>query len=91
MKAEIDNRNESLADKQAFTEIFLTPQNNDTKVVLRKYMEQILFGLQDFLKKHVGITHEIPLEDLSCRFSNTLINRNPEKKLEQVFTELIEE
>ena len=91
MKKEIDNRNEPLADKQAVAEIFLRPRNDDTKVVLRKYMEQILFGLQDFLKRHVGITHEIPLEDLSCRFRNTLINRNPEKKLEQVFTELIED
>jgi glutamate decarboxylase len=93
MKEEIDNRNGNgpLSDRQVFAETFLTPRNNDTEIVLRKYMDQILFGLQDFLKKHVGITHKIPLEDLSCRFSDTLINKNPEKKLEQVFTELIED
>ena len=32
------------------------------RLALTKYMEQILFGLNDFLKKHVGITEEMSLK-----------------------------
>jgi glutamate decarboxylase len=54
-------------------------------------MEQILFGLQDFLKKHVGFTKEISLKDLADRFTNSLISENPEKKLADVITDLVED
>jgi glutamate decarboxylase len=54
-------------------------------------MEQILFGLHDFLKTHVGFTEAISLKDLSSKFTNTLISKNPEKKLVDVITDLIED
>jgi putative pyridoxal-dependent aspartate 1-decarboxylase len=79
------------ADWPEVMRTFIRPENDATKTILTKYMEQILFGLHDFLKTHVGVTEEIPLEELACRFDNSLIHRNPEKKLEQVITELIED
>jgi putative pyridoxal-dependent aspartate 1-decarboxylase len=54
-------------------------------------MDRILYGLNDFLKKHVGITEAISLKDLSKRFTDTVISDNPEKKLADVITCLIEE
>jgi glutamate decarboxylase len=54
-------------------------------------MEQILFGLQDFLKKHVGFTEEVSLLDLSKKFTDIRISKNPEKKLTDVITDLIED
>jgi glutamate decarboxylase len=54
-------------------------------------MEQILFGLHDFLKTHVGFTEEISLKDLADRFTDSLISQNPEKKLADVITDLIED
>ena len=79
-----------VADRQALLRIFISPENEATRTILVKYMRQILFGLQDFLKKHVGITEEISLKDLSDKFTNTLIAADPEKKLEDVITDLIE-
>jgi glutamate decarboxylase len=54
-------------------------------------MEQILFGLHDFLKTHVGFTEAVSLKDLADRFTNSLISQNPEKKLADVITDLIED
>lgn len=45
--------------------IFIQPENLAVRQVLIKYMEQILFGLQAFLKDHVGITREASLEAFS--------------------------
>ena len=52
-------------------------------------MEQILFGLHEFLQEHVGITEEISLKTLSERYTSTRISENPERKLAEVITELI--
>ena len=52
-------------------------------------MEQILFGLNEFLKRHVDITKEISLKELSLRFKDTQISEQPEKKLAEVITDLI--
>jgi glutamate decarboxylase len=52
-------------------------------------MEQILFGLHEFLQENVGITEEISLKALSERYTNTKISDNPERKLADVITELI--
>ncbi|MEZ4605082.1 MAG: aminotransferase class V-fold PLP-dependent enzyme, partial [Desulfobacterales bacterium] len=54
-------------------------------------MDPILYGLNDFLKTHVGITEAISLNELSKRFMDTVINENPEKKLADVITCLINE
>jgi len=79
-----------VADWQTLTRTFIRPENDAARATLIKYMEQILFGLHDFLKKHVGFTEEISLKDLAEKFTDTLISENPEKKLADVITDLIE-
>ena len=80
-----------VADWQALMRTFIRPENDAARATLIKYMEQILFGLHDFLKKHVGFTEEISLKDLAEKFTDTLISTNPEKKLADVITDLIED
>jgi len=80
-----------VADWQTLTRTFIRPEDDAARSTLIKYMEQILFGLHDFLKTHVGFTEEVSLKDLSERFTDTLISKNPEKKLADVITDLIEE
>jgi len=70
---------------------FIRPENTAARDTLVKYMEQILFGLHDFLNTHVGITEEVSLKDLSERYTDTHIRENPENKLAGVITDLIEE
>ncbi len=91
MKNNISKKTELVANWQTLMRVFLKPEDEESKLILIKYMEQILFGLHDFLKKHVGITEEVSLKELSMRFTNTAINKNPEKKLTEVITELIED
>jgi len=79
-----------VADWKALMRTFIMPENDVSRTVLVKYMEQILFGLHDFLKKHVGITEEISLKVLSKDFQNTIIRKTPEKKLADIITDLIE-
>jgi glutamate decarboxylase len=80
-----------VADWQTLTRTFIRPENEAAKSTLIKYMEQILFGLHDFLKTHVGFTEEISLKELATQFTNSLISKNPEKKLTEVITDLIED
>ena len=80
-----------VADWQTLTRTFIRPENEAAKSTLIKYMEQILFGLHDFLKTHVGFTEEISLKELATRFTISLISKNPEKKLTDVITDLIED
>jgi len=80
-----------IADRKALLRTFIMPENDAARETLVKYMEQILFGLHDFLKKNVGITEEISIKDLSVDFEETLISANPEKKLANVITDLIED
>lgn len=71
--------------------IFIQPENETVRSALIHYMEQILFGLHDFLGKHVGITREASLEELAEKFKNSRISDHPEKKLDDVIRWLIEE
>jgi putative pyridoxal-dependent aspartate 1-decarboxylase len=80
-----------VADWPALTRTFIRPENEAARSTLIKYMEQILFGLHDFLKTHVGFTEAVSLKDLADRFTNSLISQNPEKKLADVITDLIED
>ena len=92
MTSKTDKPNPQLvADWQALMRTFIRPENEATRSTLVKYMEQILFGLHDFLGDHVGITEEASLKELAERFTNTHINRTPEKKLADVITDLIED
>ncbi|MEA1947528.1 MAG: putative pyridoxal-dependent aspartate 1-decarboxylase [Thermodesulfobacteriota bacterium] len=87
----ITPQKELIADWQTLRRTFIRPENDAAKATLIKYMEQILFGLQDFLKKHVGFTEEVSLLDLSKKFTDIQISKNPEKKLTDVITDLIED
>jgi putative pyridoxal-dependent aspartate 1-decarboxylase len=86
-----NRRGELVADWKSLMRTFIRPEDAAARSVLLKYMEQILFGLQEFLKAHVGITQEISLKDLADQYSNSHIPLTPEKKLDAVITELIED
>ena len=79
-----------VASWKALKKAFLRPENEASKNVLIKYMRPIMFGLHDFLNKHVGVTEKAALKDISGRFRNTIIKENPEKTLAEVITDLIE-
>ena len=80
-----------IADWQTLNRIFIRPEDDASRQALVKYMEQILFGLHDFLQKHVGITEEVSLKELADRFTDTAIRPHPEKKLAQVISDLVNE
>lgn len=84
-------RQELVADRGALERIFHKPESDHSRQVLTKYMQQIQFGLHDFLGKHVGITEEIPLKELASRFTSSRIEKTPVKKLAQVISEIIED
>lgn len=79
------------ADWAALMRVFIRPEDEACRATLVKYMEQILFGLHDFLKKNVGITEAISLKELADCFTETRINDDPEKKLADVIRELIKD
>ncbi len=79
-----------VADWPALRRIFLRPEDDAARATLLKYMEQILFGLHDFLKEHVGITEEASLKNLADQYKETRIRKNPEKKLAEVITDLVQ-
>jgi putative pyridoxal-dependent aspartate 1-decarboxylase len=83
-------RKKLVADWEALMRTFIKPENEATKTILLKYMEPILFGLNNFLNKHVGITEEVRIEELAEQYTNSRINPYPEKKLTEVITDLIE-
>jgi glutamate decarboxylase len=85
------SKKQLVADWPALTRTFIRPENEAARSTLIKYMEQILFGLHDFLKTHVGFTEAISLKDLADSFTDSLISQNPEKKLADVITGLIED
>ncbi len=80
-----------VADWTALMRTFIQPEDAATRRRLLKYMEQILFGLQNFLQDHVGITEAVSLLDLANRHMNSQIPEMPEKKLADVITDLIED
>jgi glutamate decarboxylase len=80
-----------VADWQTLMRTFIRPENDAARSTLIKYMEQILFGLHDFLKTHVGFTEEVSLKHLADRFTDFHISQDPEKKLADVITDLIED
>lgn len=91
MKVQNTPRKELVADRQSLMRTFIRPENTAARATLVKYMEQILFGLHDFLNTHVGITEEVSLKELSEKYTDTIISENPEKKLADVITDLVEE
>jgi len=85
------NPKKLVADWQTLMRTFIRPEDDASRSTLLKYMEQILFGLHEFLKTNVGFTEEQPLKVLGYRFTDTHLNENPEKKLAEVITDLIED
>jgi putative pyridoxal-dependent aspartate 1-decarboxylase len=87
-----DNKPTSLiADWNALHRVFIRPEDEGSRKTLVKYMEQILFGLHDFLNKHVGVTEEISLIKLAEEYTDTKINKDPQKKLAAVIKDIIDE
>jgi len=84
-------KKELVADWDHLMRVFIRPEDDAGRQTLIKYMEQILFGLHEFLKKHVGITEAKSLKELSERFKNITISEDPEKQLADVITCLIRE
>jgi putative pyridoxal-dependent aspartate 1-decarboxylase len=81
---------ELIATWDTLQRIFIRPEDETSRNTLLKYMEQILFGLHDFLNTHVGVTEEISLKELTEDYKDTLINKHPEKKLADVITDIID-
>jgi glutamate decarboxylase len=81
---------ELIATWDTLQRIFIRPEDEKSRKTLLKYMEQILFGLHDFLNTNVGVTEEISLKELTKDFKDTVINKDPEKKLTNVITDIID-
>ncbi|MBC2717456.1 MAG: putative pyridoxal-dependent aspartate 1-decarboxylase [Desulfobacteraceae bacterium] len=93
MKKDKDSKSqpELVADWESLFRVFIRPEGQASRATLIKYMDPILYGLNDFLKTHVGITEAVSLKELSKNFTDTIICDNPEKKLADVITCLIKE
>ncbi len=92
MAAQIKNKpNPLVADWNTLHRVFIRPEDESSRQTLVKYMEQILFGLHDFLNKHVGVTEEISLIKLAEEYTDTTINKDPQKKLADVIEDIINE
>jgi glutamate decarboxylase len=78
-----------VADWQTLHRVFIRPEDEKSRQTLIKYMEQILFGLHEFLNSHVGVTEAIPLATLAQSYTDTTISREPEKKLAEVIKDII--
>lgn len=78
-----------VADWQTLHRVFIRPEDEKSRKTLIKYMEQILFGLHEFLNTHVGVTEAIPLATLAQSYSDTTISREPEKKLAEIIQDII--
>ncbi len=79
-----------VADWESLQRIFIRPEDDASRLTLIKYMEQILFGLHDFLNNNVGITEAISLKALTDLYKDTVITPHPEKKLAEVISDIIE-
>jgi putative pyridoxal-dependent aspartate 1-decarboxylase len=92
MAAQIKKKSNPLvADWDTLHRVFIRPEDESSRQTLVKYMEQILFGLHDFLNKHVGVTEEISLIKLAEEYTDTKINTDPKKKLADVIKDIIDE
>lgn len=70
--------------------LFIQPDSEADRAKLVGYMEQILFGLQEFLHKHVGVTEEIGLKELALGYMDSTLCFDPEKKLPEVISDIID-
>jgi len=89
MKQDTTKPQELIADWQTLYRVFIRPEDEGSKKTLLKYMEQILFGLHDFLNRNVGVTEAISLAELSRGYMDVKISLEPEKKLADVIEDII--
>ncbi len=80
-----------IADRKSLDRVFIRPDDENSKKTLVKYMEQILFGLHDFLNRHVGVTEEISLTELAKSYMDVEISDHPQKNLGQVIEDIIKD
>ena len=73
MKSDIETKASLVADWETLHRVFIRPEDETSRQTLVKYMEQILFGLHDFLNKHVGVTEEISLVELSKDYTDITV------------------
>ncbi len=90
-KQDQDPRRPLLADWQSLMRTFIRPEDEASRAVLDKYMDRILFGLHEFLATHLGVTRERTLKEIAGLYSDSSISPLPEKKLDEIITELTEE
>nr|MBL0716515.1 aminotransferase class V-fold PLP-dependent enzyme [Desulfobacterales bacterium] len=83
-------RKKLIADWSSLIRVFIRPENEASKNILVKYMRPILFGLHDFLNQHVGVTRKVSLKDMSTCFTDSILSEQPEKNLDDLITDLIE-
>ena len=86
-----ENPTPLIADRDTLHRVFIRPEDENSRKTLVKHMEQILFGLHDFLNRHVGVTEEISLVELAQCYTDTRLSENPEKKLADVIEDIINE
>ncbi|TYT73621.1 pyridoxal-dependent aspartate 1-decarboxylase PanP [Desulfobotulus mexicanus] len=77
-------------DWEQMLRLFIQPDTEADRAKLVGYMEQILFGLQEFLHNHVGVTEEIGLKELALGYMDSTICFEPEKKLPEVISDIID-
>ncbi|WP_321492520.1 pyridoxal-dependent aspartate 1-decarboxylase PanP [uncultured Desulfobacter sp.] len=80
-----------IADRRSLDRVFIRPDDENSKKTLVKYMEQILFGLHDFLNRHVGVTEEISITELAKKYMDVEISEHPQKNLGQVIEDIIQD
>ena len=80
-----------IADRKSLDRVFIRPYDENSKKTLVKYMEQILFGLHDFLNRHVGVTEEISITELAKNYMDVEISDHPQKNLGQVIEDIIKD
>lgn len=84
-KGKFDN-SELVKDWRGLIKVFTCPEDAETRAALIEHMEQILFGLHDFLITTVGITEKRSLKKLADEFIDTRINKFPEQRLADVIS-----
>jgi glutamate decarboxylase len=84
-------RRSLVANWDTLQRVFIRPEDDTARRTLLKYMEQILFGLHDFLRDHVGITQAVSLKDLARGYRDSRIPDEPERRLAEVLQGLVED
>lgn len=81
---------ETETGRQFFQKLFMGCDNDNGYAKLQKYIEQVLFDTPNFIKQHVGYSNNgNSMKELSGKFTDTLINKYPEKDPAEAIIDLI--